>query len=211
MGEYTIGTIYKAMAPKSFLSNTYQKTTWDLFEAKDDEKRKEEIYRAINFINNDGSIFDLNMRFLERNGKIYQTNGGVLGTKELPNLLFSYKFELPDFWVSIVKPSEMKMDANGFIHIELSGKVIHERFQMMMLMNAEKLDFLKSPIYIQYMGDSKYSALVNLIGKEDIVVLSIGLLFEEENLSYKDAARKNITNIRKRIAESYHIPHWESK
>lgn len=210
MGEYTTVTIYKRLPDRehlSFLLTKFQRICWDLYDSKDDSAKTELIYREIGFVNPDGSIFDLNMSFLEDEGEVFQTNIGVLGLKDqLPNLTLSYKYSLPKFWLAILKPSELNMSPSGFIDAKLTGMDIITRVRDMYVENN---NLSNHPIREFYVEEGEYTASIeSLIDPADIVFISIGLIFYEEGSEYKDAARKEITNGRKEIASSIVIPHW---
>lgn len=210
MGEYVTITVYKPMNSLSFLPSKFEKLCWDLYHANNDRNKIEEIYRGINFVQPNGNIFDLNMRFLEKDGTTYQTNSGVYGSEQLPNLSLSYKFYLHDFWLSILEPRELMMNDHNTIECRLDGRTIHHRFTNMLRANSST--FQNSAIWRHFKeGESGYPPLEQLIGKDDLVEIHIGHIYYAEDGEYRSAARKNITEQRKEIASECVIPHWTKK
>lgn len=204
--------VYKPMHPVSFLSNKFEKVCWDLYHAKNDRAKKEEIYRSINFVRPDGNIFDLNMRFLEKDGVVYQTNSGVYGAEHLPNLSLFYKFHFHDFWLSMLKPEELTMNEHDAIECMLDGRTINTRFFDLFRVNKERSSFKTSSVYKLYKeGEIGTPPLQQLIENDDLVEIHVGHIYYSDTENYRDAARKSITTQRKEIASQMVVPHWAKK
>jgi hypothetical protein len=208
MGEHTTVEVFKQLPNRNnFLMSNFQKICWRLYDSRTDSDKTKEIYREIGFVHENGTIFDLSMRFHEENGAVYQSNYGVFGAKDmLPNLQLSYKFSLPEFWLAILKPNELKMSESGFINAKLTGEELIERIRAMY---EENRNSSNDPILEFYTKESEHVASIeNIINPSDLIFISVGLIFYEEGMDYRDVARKEITSIRKNIASRLVIPHW---
>lgn len=208
MGEYLSVTIYKEVKPITPFTNRFDRMVQELYKARNDRQEIERIYRKNDFILPNGNVFDLQMRFKEFDEGLFQTNSGVWGSKELPNLQLYYKFEFHNFWLTLLKPTEMSMDQHDVLHARLSGKDVHFRLFQIKRRNSH---FETSELY-QYFTtnlDRHTPNLKTIIKDQDIIEIQLGHIYHtEEPISYRETARKEITKQRKEIATNLFVPHW---
>ena len=210
VGEYLFATIYKPVRPVTPFSNTFEKIVWEIYKAKDDREKIETIYRSINFVHpHTDEIIDINMRFMEKDGQLYQTNRGVFGSMDLPELTIAYEFNFHDFWLSILKPSEMSMSEHNTITAELTGKQVKERFENMEKENEKNKAFLESKICQHYYEKNQYApSLKDRVDSDDVIRLLVDQIFYAKDAPYREVARKRITEKRREIAKNIIVPHW---
>lgn len=202
MTQYMHAIIYKKVPELTPYATDLQYMIWHLFHLRNDEKATKEIYKH-NFAQSDNNVTDLHMKFLGDEENLYQTNDGIPGVVDFPKLKFSFQQEFHDFWLAIIRPSEMKMNENDHIQVQLTGKMILDRFQQMEYANEKNKDFERSR-----MSEHFYDDLQQVLRAEDMVFLQIENIYEHPTMNYREHAKQCITQQRKKIADAFHIPHW---
>lgn len=209
MGEYTEVSVYKRVKPVTPFSNKFETLIRELHLAGDNRQEIERLYRSVNFVHPDGNIFDLHMKFIEKDGVLYQSNRGIPEAPQLPCLTLSYKFSFPDFWMSVLKPKELVMDEHDYIRVEIPATDVLERFRRIEACNENRSGWKETSVYQNFYEGNKWTpSLQDVLEEEDMLELVVGHIYYEDDKPYRTVAKERITTQRKEIAEQLFIPHW---